>query len=246
MSRHPKTLALCSLISKSTELSDVFLEITEEIYSGISQELTPLHLKIEMWHSDLKERREHCILEEATELAALQKSRVIVPRQSLLFELDPTNSKTIQDMRVLISEEAVKYPKLLSEKNKDHRGMGLDDILDLAESFHVLEYKQEGWSVVDWGCSCTGCYKHVHCCHMVLFGMMLNARLKVPEGLEIAEPRAAQCLAAPPVRSASVCWQLSLQRRELLAGSLGIWKSRAHRKHPHPTPHLLMNMTFAW
>ena len=66
--------------------------------------------------------------------------------------------------------------------------MRLDDILDLAEKFHVLEYKQEGWSVVDWGCSCTGCYKHVHCCHMVLFGMMLNARLKVPEGLETAEP----------------------------------------------------------
>ena len=65
--------------------------------------------------------------------------------------------------------------------------MHLDDILDLAERFHVLEYKQEGWSVVDWGCSCAGCYKHVHCCHMVLFGMMLNARLKVPKGLEIAE-----------------------------------------------------------
>ena len=66
--------------------------------------------------------------------------------------------------------------------------MHLDDILDLAERFHVMEYKQEGWSVVNWGCSCVDCYKHVHCCHNILFGMILDARLKVPEGLEIAEP----------------------------------------------------------
>ena len=61
--------------------------------------------------------------------------------------------------------------ELLSESNKDHKGMHLDDILDLAERFHVMEYKEEGWSVVDWGCSCVDCYKHVHCCHNILFGI---------------------------------------------------------------------------
>ena len=89
------------------------------------------------------------MLEDDDELEGLRKSRVLVPRQSYLFEVDPTNSNTVEDMRVLVMEEALKYARLLSEKNKDHKGMTLDGILDLAEKFHVLEYKQEGWSVVD-------------------------------------------------------------------------------------------------
>ena len=212
MSRHPKTLALCSLIIKSSELCRVFLEITQEIYS-LGESLTPLHLKIEMWHAAMVRQHEHCVLEDDAELAALQKSSVLVPRQSYLFELDPTDSKTIQDMRILVMEEALEYTRLLSEKNKDHKGMTLDDILDLAEKSHFLEDKGEGWSVVDWGCSCPGCYKHVHCCHMVLFGMMLNASLKVPEGLEIAEPS----LRKGRAMSSGTAGQIRQKRKRLLA-----------------------------
>ena len=61
MSRHPKTLALCSLISKGTDLCEVFEAITDEIYCQ-GPELAPLHVKIEMWHADMKEKGEQCVL----------------------------------------------------------------------------------------------------------------------------------------------------------------------------------------
>ena len=60
-----------------------------------------------MWHADMKEKGEHCILDGGIQLATLKKARIIVPRQSYLFELDPTNTKAIDELRVLVSKEAV-------------------------------------------------------------------------------------------------------------------------------------------
>ena len=128
--------------------------------------------------------------------------------------------------------------------------MHLDDILDLAEKVHVMEYKQVGWSVVDWGCSCADCYKYVHCCHSVLFGMILDARLKVPEGLEIAEPSLRKGRNAMTRGTAG-------QKRKRMLAAIAAEKRTASRKTrnleiegpqeapPPPPPHLFTNMTFA-
>jgi hypothetical protein len=47
--------------------------------------------------------------------------------------------------------ESQKYVRLVHSGNMDREGMSLKEILDLAEMFHVLEFKDDGWSVVDWG-----------------------------------------------------------------------------------------------
>jgi hypothetical protein len=58
-------------------------------------------------------------------------------------------------------------------------GMTVVEMLDLSENFHVIEANDEGWSVVDWGCSCPKCYKYVICVHRALLEMIFNSKLVV-------------------------------------------------------------------
>ena len=66
--------------------------------------------------------------------------------------------------------------------------MTIEEILDLAEMFHAVEWKGEEWSVVPFGCSCVGCYKFLTCCHGTLLEMMLNGTLTIPKEIETTEP----------------------------------------------------------
>ncbi len=88
----------------------------------------------------------------------------------------------------MLANDAQAYTNIIHSVNKDYESSSLGDILDLAEKFHVLVPKEEGWSVDDRGCSCPTCYKHVHRCHTHLLGMVQDARVKAPKEREIAEP----------------------------------------------------------
>ena len=61
----------------------------------IGDVITPLHLKLEEWHSQMARASEHCILTEDREMELLCKSKIIFPTQSYLFKLDPTNSMSL-------------------------------------------------------------------------------------------------------------------------------------------------------
>ena len=187
ITRHPKTLSLTVAVSKKPEFAKLVQAVADEIYER-GAETTPLHIKIARWHLAMFQQREHCTLLDAEEKLNLMNAQLIMPRQEFLFELDPTGSRTLADMRTLVAEEGRKYLRLIHKGNKDHEGMTLAEILALADKFHVITPKPEGWGVVNLGCSCSKCYKHLHCCHSVLFGMILDPLLKVPTSREVVEP----------------------------------------------------------
>ena len=148
----------------------------------------PLHLKLEERHSQMARATELCVLTEDKEMEMISKSKIIFPRQSYLFKLDPNNRLSVQELRDLIAPDRDEYLRLILESDTLHDEAHITDILDLAEKFHLVLWKGKGWSVDPSGCSCTTCYKHVHCCHGRLLSMALDDKIKVPKSREIAEP----------------------------------------------------------
>ncbi len=65
--------------------------------------------------------------------------------------------------------------------------MCLPDILDLYSKFHYITYKEQDWSVVDWGCSCVACLRDCVCSHTTLVGMFFNSSLCVPDSPDSLE-----------------------------------------------------------
>ena len=68
---------LCHL--KREASADIVAEVTEELYD-IADVMTPLHLKIELWHSQMQLRDEHCVLLDEEEQEVLRKSKLVFPR----------------------------------------------------------------------------------------------------------------------------------------------------------------------
>ena len=66
--------------------------------------------------------------------------------------------------------------------------MCLLDILDLYFKFHYVVYKEQDWSVVDWGCSCVAGLRDAVCSHTTLIGMFFRSSLRVPDALERTVP----------------------------------------------------------
>ena len=185
MAFHPKTLTSTLAIRVKTDvqvkISDLFDNITEEMYS-MGDSKTPLHLKIGMWHEkfDIKA----CSF-QFTESSV---GKLLMPSQRLMYELDPYNSRDVNDVRqeawVLMAE----YKLLIKDKNTDYKKMKLPAILDLYGKFHYLEYKMEDWSVVDWGCDCVACLRDCACHHSTLIGMFFSPKISVPDSIEEAVP----------------------------------------------------------
>jgi hypothetical protein len=180
-SRHPKTLAACTLEGASDQVTTLFNATTAEIFE-MGDDTTALHIKIGLWHADLKAKDEHALLETR------MLKNVIVPRQSLLFKIDPTNSRPLNDVRREIWEHVGAYKRLQMKGNREHETMTVEQILDLAEMYHDISWKGVGWSAVPFGCCCVGCYKYLACCHGTLLEMMLNATLTIPKVKEPSEP----------------------------------------------------------
>ena len=149
---------------------------------------------------------------DEAEFQMLCRSKLLVPRQSLLFKLDPVNTLSVGEVRRFLAADANAYANLILAANKDHESSSIGDILDLAEKFHIIP-KVEGWSVDDLGCSCVGCYKLVHCCHARLVGMVLDANVKVPKAREIAEPAVRK----GRVMGRGTAGQIRQKRKRLLA-----------------------------
>ena len=65
MSRHPKSLAVCKLGGASEQVSALFNATTAEIYD-MGDDTSALHIKIGLWHADLKAKDEHSLLVSRT------------------------------------------------------------------------------------------------------------------------------------------------------------------------------------
>ena len=104
MSRHPKSMACVIICSKHNDLRDLFAEVMKEIYE-VGDVLTPLHLKIEQWHAEMKRNSDTCLLNDDAESQKLRKTRFLVPRQSVLFKLDPVNALTVTEVRDMLAND---------------------------------------------------------------------------------------------------------------------------------------------
>ena len=159
MDCHPKTLVASIYLEPTTaekKLYDIYNEVTCEIYE-MGELNTPLHLKIGLWHAELKRMGRK---------APLQPSdihRVLLPRQSFLKLLDPDNTLSVDEVRDAVIEAHRPFMKLTRRKNKEHQSMTLPELLDTTERFHLIEDKGSGWSVVRWACTCTRCFQWACC-----------------------------------------------------------------------------------
>ena len=111
-----------------------------------------------------------------------------MPSQRLLDDLDPTNSRDINDVRQEVWGIMADFRKLLRSKNQDHEGMTLPEILDLNFKFHHIHFKFEDWSGVDWACNCVTSLSHCICPHTALVGMDFSPKLKIPGSLDETIP----------------------------------------------------------
>ncbi len=77
-------------------MTELFHETTREIHLMGSLN-DPVHLKLGMWFSNMASKGDHSVLQDVGERVELKK--VLVPRSSLLFNLDPVNSLSLDEMR---------------------------------------------------------------------------------------------------------------------------------------------------
>ena len=137
VSRHPKSLSCVFICSKHKDLRDLFTDVMAEIYE-VGEVLTPMHPKIEEWHSEMIRNNEKCRLLEDEEFQKLRKAKVLVPRQSVLFKLDPVNALTVTQVRELLEHDAAEYARLVVDTNKDNEASSIGYLLDLSEKFHMI------------------------------------------------------------------------------------------------------------
>jgi hypothetical protein len=180
---HPKTLLLSVLksVGSDDKLPQLFTRMQEDIYQkGIAS--TPLHLRIALWHND-NDRRGIKVKMELSNIKCLY-----VPSQKLLKELDPDNLIPAIELWQDVNERADAFEQLIDESNRNYESLSLDELLDVNDSFIMIEARPKTWSVVPAACSCAHCFKMCVCAHNVLLGMCFDQSLKVPTAWEQAEP----------------------------------------------------------
>ena len=76
----------------------------------------------------------------------------------------------------------------MKEFDVSYKQKKLLELLDLYSKCHYLEYKTEGWSVVDWGCTCVRNLRDCVCMHSTLVSMFFHKKIAVPDTLEQSLP----------------------------------------------------------
>jgi hypothetical protein len=113
---------------------------------------------------------------------------IFLPRQPLLHKIDPGSHRPLDEVRAEVEQYAEVFLALYSEDDESHREMTLSEVLDAAETFHVVNYRQEEWSAVDVSCSCKRGYKWTLCGHSTLVSMLFYDELVVPAVWDQASP----------------------------------------------------------
>jgi hypothetical protein len=185
MNCHPKTL-VCTLAIKvkdgvQRKMSDMFDSLTEEMYA-MGDADTPFHLRMGKWHnaSNISDCDHH--FKEAT------IGKLMMPSQRLLWEIDPDDTREIACVRHEVWTIMEEYKRLMKESDVSYKTKKLPELLDLYSKCHYLEYKTEGWSVVDWGCTCVRNLRDCVCMHSTLVGMFFHKNIVVPDTLERTLP----------------------------------------------------------
>ena len=127
---------------------------------------TPLHLKIDMWRTE----KQRIGAKPLLQLSSLK--HLFIPKQQLLKQLDPSNDRDVEELRILMKEQLTAYVSLAKAEDDSFREMTLDQLLDINDSFLYLEAREKDWSVIDMACTCKRSYKWAACCHSALVGLI--------------------------------------------------------------------------
>ncbi len=87
----------------------------------------------------------------------------------------------------MANERAEAFEQLIDESNRNYESLSLDELLDVNDSFIMIDARPKTWSVVPAACSCAQCFKMCVCADNVLLGMCFDQSLKVPTAWEQAE-----------------------------------------------------------
>ncbi len=133
---HPKTLAvsiLCQQSGKSDEKSMAYAALTDEVYDMAHSDATPLHHRIALWHAAHNGRK--------LEIDISDCKTVFLPLQKLLDKIDPGSHRPLDEVRAEVERYAEVFLALYSEDDESHHEMTLSELLDAAETFHVVNYR---------------------------------------------------------------------------------------------------------
>jgi hypothetical protein len=134
MTRHPKSLAACMLLDVEDK-AEMFDTTMQEIFR-LGTDTVPLHLKLGLWHAELKRTKSKPVLKRE------EVKVLVMPRQQWLYTLDPDNSRSIQEVRQEVREHVPKYMKLCKGSDRQHEKMSLEEILTLSEKFRGMSRRR--------------------------------------------------------------------------------------------------------
>ncbi len=98
----------------------------------------PLHIRIGMWHTQLSEK------DEEPPISARNCKFVFIPRQKLLKAIDPTGARALADVRDEVEILVEKYQAIIAEDDESYKQLSLCELLDIYETFHLVNYRHEG------------------------------------------------------------------------------------------------------
>jgi len=138
------------------------------------ESMTPVHEKIRLLHES-----ESIALPPRTNLVS-----IVIPSSRLLDKLDPQREKSIDELREIIRPERHLFEDMLSNPiqfESDHPEKHIEDVVDLYESFYLLEPIEEKWGRWgSWKCMCESFMSATVCGHSLLFAMLYDKTLEFP------------------------------------------------------------------
>ena len=181
---HPKTLSTTFLVrqkdSHGRDLAKAFAERVREIDAT---EGSALHIKIQTWHENNRIDGIKVGFPQMEDMHVL-----LMPRQHVLKRIDPTNSKSVEEVRSELRDLSRQYVAVVIN-DKRPADMTVSNALDLYETFHHLERKAD-WAMLPIPLSCSCATNHKDCCckHGGLVASVFDPKIKVPSEYVAAEP----------------------------------------------------------
>ncbi len=136
--------------------------------------LTPVHEKVRMLHE----------MDSLVVLARTNLTSIVIPSTRFLDSVDATRSISIDELREVIRPSRHHFEDMMSNPlqfESDHPAMTIDELIDLYESFYLLEPIEEKWG--RWGslrCMCKDFMSAALCRHSLLLAMLYDVILKFP------------------------------------------------------------------
>ena len=107
---------------------------------------------------------------------------LLMPSQALMRRISLSNGSTA-DVRLLTDavQKEVEAFRATTIDGAMHYEQDIDNLLSLYESFHILNALPAKWSKEHlFKCKCTMCFQRASCQHVVLAGMVVDERIKMP------------------------------------------------------------------